>query len=442
MFHKVQVICSIFSFRLLSAYNGISTSPLFIFGRAVFLGMTSKGNTASCRYAYSQCPTDPEELVHYLNNHNGGFFRFFNAPQPQIPQNVEQFYNQLSGQYGVYQTPGLQQTYGFYDSQHNPPPQNPDQPYGLNQPYIGVQQNYGTSNPQVYQGNQNLDQQYDIYQPLSQNVGPEMYYPNYGIYQSINPSHASSPNSLGNQYGLYNKQYLGPQNYYYANKFKYGPKYLYVGKYGFSNIRFKDKNGNANKIEKRIQNKPSYLYVDNNVGNVDINPKWIFPESSVKTDLGGEMTNIISNGKKLKFPEESIPRDDDSKLDNRRGKSFLFPESQKEKYLNYYEYPPVSSNDNFKLNYQQYNIVNSATDNKYNNKYGTTYNNRLNNGISFSNENVYNNGYMDSNSNLYSKYMYSNEEEDGVQTVYIVRGNGDPNNPEIVKIRPGEKIML
>ncbi|XP_050355208.1 uncharacterized protein LOC126776603 [Nymphalis io] len=97
---------------LLSAYNGISTNPLFVFGRAIFLGMSSNGNTASCRYAYPLCPTDPEQLVYYLNNHNGGFFRFFNSPQ-QGQQNVEQFYNQLSQNYGHQQ--GQPQNYGLYN---------------------------------------------------------------------------------------------------------------------------------------------------------------------------------------------------------------------------------------------------------------------------------------------------------------------------------------
>ncbi|CAH0731287.1 unnamed protein product, partial [Brenthis ino] len=128
---------------LLSAYNGISTNPLFVFGRAVFLGMSSRGNTASCRYGYPQCPTDPEQLVHYLNNHNGGFFRFFSAPQ-QGQQNVEQFYNQLS-QNGLLQPQlnQIQQHYGFY----NPNPGN--QHYGFQQtnPYSTYNQNYGLAYP-------------------------------------------------------------------------------------------------------------------------------------------------------------------------------------------------------------------------------------------------------------------------------------------------------
>ncbi|CAF4881263.1 unnamed protein product [Pieris macdunnoughi] len=131
---------------LLSAYSGISSNPLFVFGRAVLLGMSSKENPASCRYGYPLCPTDPEQLVHYLNNHNGGFFRFFNAPQKG--QNIQQFYNHLqgnpqNGNYGLYQ-PNHPQT-GFNPHQQNIGPQN--QGYGFQRPYEQYQQNYGLAFP-------------------------------------------------------------------------------------------------------------------------------------------------------------------------------------------------------------------------------------------------------------------------------------------------------
>lgn len=54
-------------------------SPLLHFGKAALLGYTSKGNTYTCNSAYPNCPADPDRLVQYLNNHNGGFFRFFNG---------------------------------------------------------------------------------------------------------------------------------------------------------------------------------------------------------------------------------------------------------------------------------------------------------------------------------------------------------------------------
>lgn len=56
----------------------------------MLLGYSSKGNTRSCLYAYPQCPQDPDRLVDYLNNYNGGFFRFFNGIPPQrYPQNPQ-----------------------------------------------------------------------------------------------------------------------------------------------------------------------------------------------------------------------------------------------------------------------------------------------------------------------------------------------------------------
>ncbi|GBP71774.1 hypothetical protein EVAR_58871_1 [Eumeta japonica] len=149
---------------LLGAYSGISSSPLFVFGRAVFLGVTSKENNGVCRYAYPLCPTDPEKLVEYLNNYNGGFFRFFNEPSSMYPQSefngqasLQQFYSQLSStphqtqvfsnQQQNIQGPGdFSGHYGFHQSNINLPlsglydnrfqsgygfPQN----YGLNYPY-------------------------------------------------------------------------------------------------------------------------------------------------------------------------------------------------------------------------------------------------------------------------------------------------------------------
>ncbi|XP_072401835.1 uncharacterized protein [Diabrotica undecimpunctata] len=67
----------------LSSVNGLSISPLVYFGRAALLGYTSKGNKGSCTTAYPNCPSDPDKLVQYLNNYNGGFFRYFNGLNQQ-----------------------------------------------------------------------------------------------------------------------------------------------------------------------------------------------------------------------------------------------------------------------------------------------------------------------------------------------------------------------
>lgn len=34
-------------------------------------------NPSPCYDKFPNCPRNPDKLVHYLNNHNGGFFRFF-----------------------------------------------------------------------------------------------------------------------------------------------------------------------------------------------------------------------------------------------------------------------------------------------------------------------------------------------------------------------------
>ncbi|KAL0868166.1 hypothetical protein ABMA27_007717 [Loxostege sticticalis] len=422
---------------LLSAYSGISSSPLFVFGRAVFLGMTSKGNTASCRYAYPQCPTDPEQLVHYLNNHNGGFFRFFNAPQQQIPQNLEQFYNQLSG-YGFAQP--NQQNYGLYN------PQNPGQQF--NNPQINQNpqnpQQFGSQAPQNYQNgqygfytpqnNQN-PQQSGLYNPQlnypnpGQHFGPQdppqnpqqfgYYQPspgqkNYGFY---NPPYNQAP--LPGPYGLYN-QFSGPQNPY-ASEFGYRyhkKRKPYKGKYGFGNVNYKDSGAEGNKIEKRIQNKPYYVYIDSNTVNEDEssfnNFKWIFPEDYNKK--GSETNNNVRGGKNLKFPDENTTGNIVVGNSNKRkAKSIVFPESQGIKYVNYYEYPPVNNEDS-NINYQNYNVGHTIA--------ATNYNNFGHFTISNSNQNLNSNAFIG---------------DDEIQTVYIVRD--DPNNPEIVKTRRGQRIQ-
>lgn len=55
------------------------------FTKAALLGVASRKDRNSCYSSYPRCPQDPDQLVKYLNNHNGGFFRYFNG------QNVPQF---------------------------------------------------------------------------------------------------------------------------------------------------------------------------------------------------------------------------------------------------------------------------------------------------------------------------------------------------------------
>lgn len=73
----------IFFYSLLAVAG--DRSALLSLGRAALLGYVSKDPSA-CIDSYSRCPKDPDRLVQYLNNYNGGFFRFFsghNLPQVQ-----------------------------------------------------------------------------------------------------------------------------------------------------------------------------------------------------------------------------------------------------------------------------------------------------------------------------------------------------------------------
>lgn len=68
--------------------NFVDDSPILLFARAAFLGLSSKGDTKVCLNSYPLCPKDPDQLVNYLNNHNGGFFRFFNHQPHHQPNNL------------------------------------------------------------------------------------------------------------------------------------------------------------------------------------------------------------------------------------------------------------------------------------------------------------------------------------------------------------------
>lgn len=80
-------------FRFLTVLNFVDDSPLLMFGRAALLGYNARGDPRSCHNAYPTCPKDPDQLINYLNNHNGGFFRFFNQ---QLPQFAPQYAHQQS----------------------------------------------------------------------------------------------------------------------------------------------------------------------------------------------------------------------------------------------------------------------------------------------------------------------------------------------------------
>lgn len=275
--------------------------------------MTSKANPGTCRYAYPLCPTDPEQLVHYLNNHNGGFFRFFSAPQ-QGQQNLEQFYNQFTvpGQYGLQSNDQNQQNYGLYSNVN--------------------QANYGLQRP--------------------------------GLYNGAHPQQG---------YGL---NYPHNQNQY-GNPFRY-----------------KNNNDNdRNKIQKRIQNNKHSKFMENDFDTGDQSSKWLFPERLPDNKFE---FNKVREDRNLKFPEENDQTTTEAQSFNRKSRGFNFPGIQSNRaYTDYYNYLPLAS----------------------------TFNNNL--------------FQLDTYTNADSQRMY----KDDIETIYVVRGNGDPNNPEIIKVRPGETLQ-
>ena len=68
-----------YSNRLLSAFDASASSPLITFAKAAILGYSSRGNPYSCYREYPKCPRNYDSLIHYLNNHKGGFFRFLSG---------------------------------------------------------------------------------------------------------------------------------------------------------------------------------------------------------------------------------------------------------------------------------------------------------------------------------------------------------------------------
>lgn len=66
------IVCS-----LLTAFDTGDSSPLLTFGKSALMGYANRGNPDVCYRQYPRCPREASAVVDYLNNHNGGFFRFF-----------------------------------------------------------------------------------------------------------------------------------------------------------------------------------------------------------------------------------------------------------------------------------------------------------------------------------------------------------------------------
>uniref|UniRef100_A0A182PEQ7 Uncharacterized protein n=1 Tax=Anopheles epiroticus TaxID=199890 RepID=A0A182PEQ7_9DIPT len=72
------------------------SSPWLKFSRAALLGYGIGAN--SCDAYYPKCPKDEMQILYYLNNHRGGFFRFFsNGEQGPQQQQYQQYQQQQFG---------------------------------------------------------------------------------------------------------------------------------------------------------------------------------------------------------------------------------------------------------------------------------------------------------------------------------------------------------
>lgn len=104
-----------------------STSAGLVYGRAALLGLIS--GEYNCHTAYPRCPRNEEDLLYYLNNHRGGFFRFFNGGaafgedqnSQYNPNHEQQQHNQY--QQGQYQQNQYQQNQ-YQHNQYQPAASN------------------------------------------------------------------------------------------------------------------------------------------------------------------------------------------------------------------------------------------------------------------------------------------------------------------------------
>ncbi|XP_022189932.2 uncharacterized protein LOC111048365 [Nilaparvata lugens] len=222
---------------LLTVLNFVDDSPLLVFGRAAVLGYTARGDPRACLVAYPTCPRDPDKLVDYLNNHNGGFFRFFS--NQQIPQYAPHYQYYLNPQAPHPQRPPYypQQSLPPQPAPHYPPP--PPQPlpppnyYRPQRPYRPpppppTQHNYNQrpySQQGYYQGRiQNLPQGSSGYDNQDSSGGTTKlvfanggpiepdYYGTNNYYDQSNQSFNQQANDYNKYDDYHNKQSLNKQH--------------------------------------------------------------------------------------------------------------------------------------------------------------------------------------------------------------------------------------
>lgn len=113
-------------FRIISAVP--STSAGLVYGRAALLGLTS--GEQSCTTAYPKCPRSEDDLLYYLNNHRGGFFRFFNGGAA--------FGDDVNNQYNP--NPYTYTSAHYPQEQHSTYPQHQQQPAYQHSPQVNQPQ--------------------------------------------------------------------------------------------------------------------------------------------------------------------------------------------------------------------------------------------------------------------------------------------------------------
>lgn len=112
----IEVIFEIMYHNFHSLISAVpSTSAGLVYGRAALLGLTSGEH--NCHTAYPKCPRNEDDLLYYLNNHRGGFFRFFNGGTAFGDDSQYQY---KPNPYGQQQQQSYQQQ---YRPQSQPPPQ-------------------------------------------------------------------------------------------------------------------------------------------------------------------------------------------------------------------------------------------------------------------------------------------------------------------------------
>ncbi|KAI5645892.1 hypothetical protein NE865_02162 [Phthorimaea operculella] len=174
----LQTALTVFQYIPLLRNAAINALPLAnsvgLISLAMRYGATSR-NVSACQQRYPQCPDDPEERIHYLNNHRGGIFRFFRG-NDQHQYTATEFHNQLL-QLGLNPQPNPANTYGFYQPQYGSTGQQLANPYlshnSFQTPtapgqYGLIQQNFPTNSQNSYLNNVRAGKQLKF--PYEENV--------------------------------------------------------------------------------------------------------------------------------------------------------------------------------------------------------------------------------------------------------------------------------